>query len=134
MAKKTPATIEIVSRELVLLDALASSAEDLANRSKSEGVTPEARVALRNQAKLANEQAAALLARGTMNLFNDPPSDAAKQINDAIAATQGTLARITEIKKAIKFVTSLVGVATAALAGDWAGVVKSLVSLTKKTE
>ena len=127
-------TLDIVSRDLQLINALASAAENLANRSTADSVPAAERAALRNKAKSANEQAGALLARGTVELFGKPPAGAVKTINDALAKTQGTLEGIKKTKKAIEFVGALVGVAGAVLAGDWSAVLKSLVALTKKTD
>jgi hypothetical protein len=83
---------------------------------------------------LANEQAGTLLTRGTVELFNAPPSDAAKQINDAIAGVQEALAKIRKIKLALEFVGALVGVASALLAGDWKAVAKSVEVVVKKVK
>src|SRR6187431_3031488 len=94
MATTTSQTQELASKDLALLDALAGAAADLAARSKDPDLSQSDRVALRNQAKLANEQAGILLARGTITLFSDPPSDAATQIADAISKTEETLAKI----------------------------------------
>jgi hypothetical protein len=132
MATTSSDTLEVETRQLALLDALGSAAENLAERSKSPNLDASERAALRNQAKLANEQAGTLLARGTVELFNTPPGDAAKKIDDAIAGTQKTLAKIQKIKQAIEFVGSLVGLAGAVLAGDWKAVLKSLDAVAKK--
>jgi hypothetical protein len=130
----TPDTLEIQTRQLALLTALASAAEDLSERSKGDELTATERAALRNQSKLANEQAGTLLTRGTVELFNTPPSDAAKQINDAIAGVEGALEKIQKIKLAVDFVGALIGVASAVLAGDWKGVAKSVGVLAKKVK
>ena len=94
MATQADETLEIVARDLVILRALGEAAEDLANRARADGVSQPVRAALRNQARRANEQAGNLLARGTVDLFNRPPGDAAQQLDQAIAATRGTLERI----------------------------------------
>jgi hypothetical protein len=130
----TAETLELVSTDLTLLGALAGAAEDLAKRSMDGNLDAAERAALRNAAKLANEQAGVVLARGTVVLFNQPPSDAAKQIEKAVAKTQQTLAKIEKAKKAIEFVGSIVGVAIAVLSGDWKGVLKSLESLGEKAK
>src|SRR5262245_46773838 len=126
MATTASDTLELASTELTLLDSLANAAANLAERSRNPDLSQPDRAALRNQAKLANEQAGILLARGTVVLFNGPPSDAAKQIAEAIGKTQETLANIQRVRKAIEFVTSIVGVAVSLLAGDWKGVLKAV--------
>lgn len=132
MATAFDETLKIVTRDLVLLNALSSAAADLAERSTAEGLSQPTRAALRNQAKSANEQAGALLTRATVELFNDPPTDATTKINDAIVETETTLANIAKAKKAIEFVSALLGVASAVLSGDWKGVLKALEALAKK--
>lgn len=134
MARDAAHTMDIVARDLQLINALASAAENLAERSTDAGISAADRAALRNRAKIANEQAGALLTRGTVELFSDPPGDAVSKINDALAKTQETLASIKKTKKAIEFVGALVGVAGAVLTGDWKAIVKSLDALTKKKE
>jgi hypothetical protein len=134
MATTSADTLEIQTRQLALLTALAGAAEDLSERSKGEELSAAERAALRNQSKLANEQAGTLLTRGTVELFNAPPSDAAKQINDAIAGVQEALAKIRKIKLALEFVGALVGVASALLAGDWKAVAKSVEVVVKKVK
>jgi hypothetical protein len=132
MGTDSDITLDVVARDLALINALGSAAEDLATRSRADDLPQSVRAALRNQAKMANEQAGTLLTRGTLELFGEPPDDAVKQINDALDQMQQTLAGIAKAKKAIEFVAALVGVAGAVLAGDWKGVVKSLESLAKK--
>lgn len=134
MATTVSETLKIASKQLALLDSLVGAAANLAERSKDPNLDQAERAALRNQAKLANEQAGILLARGTLVLFNGPPSDAAKQIADAIGKTQQTLAKIQKAKKAVEFVSALVGIAVTVLAGDWKGVLKSVDSLAKKAK
>lgn len=123
--------VELVTADLVLLGALADAAKQMAERASVE-TDPDQRAALRNQAKVANEQAGALLARGAITLFNGVPGDAAKQIADAMDGVSEAIARIEKAKKAIALVTSLVNVAGAILLGDWAGVVKAIAALTDK--
>ncbi|MFM2053418.1 MAG: hypothetical protein RL456_1455 [Pseudomonadota bacterium] len=132
MATQADETLEIVARDLVILRALGEAAEDLANRARADGVSQPVRAALRNQARRANEQAGNLLARGTVDLFNRPPGDAAQQLDQAIAATRGTLERIAKAKQAIEFVGALVGVAGALTGGDWKAVLRQLAALSKK--
>jgi hypothetical protein len=134
MATTSADTLEIQTRQLDLLTALAGAAEDLSERSKGEELSAAERAALRNQSKLANEQAGTLLTRGTVELFNAPPGDAAKQINDAIVGVQEALEKIRKIKLALEFVGALIGVAGALLAGDWKGVAKSVGVLAKKVK
>ncbi|MGM9483130.1 hypothetical protein ACS5PN_18190 [Roseateles sp. NT4] len=134
MATDPDHTLDIVARDLALINALGSAAEDLAIRSTADGISAADRAALRNKAKTANEQAGALLTRGTVELFSDPPDDAVQQINDALAKTQETLESIKKAKKAIEFVGALVGVAGAVLTGDWKAILKSLDGLAKKQE
>jgi hypothetical protein len=134
MATTAADTLEIQTRQLALLTALASAAEDLSERSKGDELTAAERAALRNQSKLANEQAGTLLTRGTVELFNTPPNDAATQINDAIAGVQATLDKIKKIKQAVEFVGAMVGVASALLVGDWRAVAKSVEALAKKVK
>lgn len=59
----TAETLDIVARDLELINALSSAAENLAIRSTVEGISAAERAALRNKAKTANEQAGALLTR-----------------------------------------------------------------------
>lgn len=132
MPTPTDETLELATQPLRLLNALASAAEDLAGRARDPALKAAERAALRNQAKLANEQAGMLLARGAVVLFNGPPGDAARQIDEAIAGTQQALEKIRRIRKALEFVTTLVGVAGALLAGDWKGVARSLEAVRKK--
>ena len=132
-AADAPRTVEIVTADLVLLSALADAASQMAQRASQEP-DPERRAALRNQAKVANEQAGALLARGAITLFNDVPADAVQQISAAMQGVSEAIARIQQAKKAIAFVTSLVGVAGAVLLGDWVGVAKGLAALGAKKE
>ncbi|MDH0423071.1 MULTISPECIES: hypothetical protein [Delftia] len=130
----TAETLDIVARDLELINALSSAAENLAIRSTVEGISAAERAALRNKAKTANEQAGALLTRGTVEIFSDPPDDALKEINDALIKTQETLESIKKAKKAIEFVGALVGIAGAILTGDWKAILKSLDALTKKKD
>lgn len=132
MATDPNPNFSIVTRDLALINALGSSAEDLAIRSGADGVSADDRAALRNQAKTANEQAGALLVRVTVELFKDPPKDAVQQINDAISSTQGKLKKIKKAKKAIEFVGKLVGVAVSVASGDWKAISKSLDTLKGK--
>jgi hypothetical protein len=129
MVGQASAISELVTRRLELLDALGEAAQDLAERSKNPDLKPAERAALRNQARCANDAAGALLSRGAIDLFNKPPSDAAKKINDAITTTQSTLKDIEEVGKAIAFVGALVGLAAAILTGNWIAVGKGLSDL-----
>jgi formate-dependent phosphoribosylglycinamide formyltransferase (GAR transformylase) len=127
-------TIDIVARDLDLINALGGAAENLAIRSTAEDISAAERAALRNKAKTANEQAGALLTRGTVELFSDPPDDAVKRINEALAKTQEVLDGIQKAKKAIEFVGALVAVAGSVLTGDWKAILKSLETLAKKMD
>lgn len=122
---------DLVTADLALIFALADAAKQMAERASREN-DANVRVALRNQAKVANEQAGLLLARGAVTLFNGVPADAATQIAEAVGGVSEAIASIQKAKKAITFVTSLVGVAGAILLGDWAGVAKAIAALTAK--
>ena len=113
--------VDLVTADLALTFALADAAKQMAERASQEN-DPNVRVALRNQSKVANEQAGLLLARGAVTLFNGVPADAATQIAEAVDGVSEAIAGIKKAKNAISFVTSLVGVAGAVLLGYWAGV------------
>jgi len=119
MVRQLAAASEVVTRQMDLLASLGDAAQNLAERAKNLNIDAPERAALRNQARCANEAAGALLARGAIELFNQPPGDAAKKINDAVAKTTITLKRIKETGNAIAFVGALIGVAAAVLTGDW---------------
>ncbi|CAN5436180.1 hypothetical protein BH11PSE9_BH11PSE9_05720 [soil metagenome] len=123
--------VDLVTADLALIFSLADAAKQMAERASQEN-DPNVRAALRNQAKVANEQAGLLLARGAVTLFNGVPADAAAQIAEAVDGVSEVIASIQKAKKAISFVTSLVGVAGAVLLGDWAGVAKAITALTAK--
>lgn len=123
--------VALVTADLALIFALADAAKQMAERA-SQDSDPNVRAALRNQAKVANEQAGLLLARGAVTLFNGVPADALAQIAEAVDGVSEAIASIQKAKKAISFVTSLVGVAGAVLLGDWAGVVKAITALAAK--
>ena len=123
--------VDLVTADLALIFALADAAKQMAERASQEN-DPNVRAALRNQAKVANEQAGLLIARGAVTLFNGVPADALAQIAEAVDGVSEAIASIQKAKKAISFVTSLVGVAGAVLLGDWAGVVKAITALAAK--
>ena len=123
--------VDLVTADLALIFALADAAKQMAERASQEN-DPNVRAALRNQAKVANEQAGLLIARGAVTLFNGVPADAAAQIAEAVDGVSEAIASIQKAKKAISFVTSLVGVAGAVLLGDWVGVTKAITALIVK--
>lgn len=124
--------LDVQTRQLQLIIELSMTARDLADRSKVDGLELAERIALRNRAKLANEHAGALLARGSIDLFNQPPDDAVERINRAINGTNDALRRIERVRGALSLAASLIGVAAAVLTGDWQAIVKSVSALEKK--
>lgn len=126
-----PQTVDMATADMALLGALADAAKQMAERASQEKDAAQ-RAALRNQAKVANEQAGTLLARGAVTLFNSVPDDAAEKIAGCVQGVSEAIAQIQKAKKAIALVTSLVGVAGAVLLGDWGGVAKAIIALTAK--